>query len=336
MISLPRAAALSLSALMLSGIALTTSACAGPPPATRPSPRASAPAPFPDGELVVYTDGGEVKIAPPDGSDPVSLTDDIEGEALHPDWSPDGTAVVFAVHDSDGTRDIWVARSGETPARLIDCADPCVWTDDPAWSPDGSAIAFHRGTAGDSRGGIATLETFPLAGGTPAIVATTAAGTYPFSPRWAPDGSRLVVELITFSSEDIDEEGVDSTQLAIIDRTTGAIAELTPADWGAGTPDWDSDGSRILFVSAPDPTKPYTEISWIAPAGGAATPITDVAKDQHRAILGTWSPDATLVVFDEEIRLGDPSSAVISTVPADGGEVVAWFAGTHPRLRPVS
>ena len=318
---------------MLVGVAAATSACAGSPPA---EPSSGAPAAFPAGELVVFSQGGDVKIAPRDGTNPVNLTADVSGEALHPDWSPDGGSVVFAVQDPDGTRDIWVARSGEAPARLVDCSDPCVWTDDPAWSPDGSVIAFHRGTAGAARVGIATLETVPSTGGDPEVIATTPASTYPFAPRWAPDGSRLVVELITFSSEDVDEEGVDSTQLAIIDRATGTLATLTPAEWGAGAPDWSPDGSRILFVSAPDPGQPYTDISWIAPDGEAATPITDVAKDQHRALLATWSPDGTQVVFDEEARLGDPSSAVISTIGVDGGTVEAWFAGTHPRLRPGS
>jgi len=31
------------------------------------------------------------------------------GEQLHPDWAPQGSALTFAVDETDGTRDIWTA-----------------------------------------------------------------------------------------------------------------------------------------------------------------------------------------------------------------------------------
>ncbi|PZQ89523.1 MAG: hypothetical protein DI534_06845 [Leifsonia xyli] len=313
--------------------------CVAPAPSPAPSLTASGSADpvaaaFPRGAAVVYTNAGVVRIAAPDGSGDVVVTSVPPGEQLHPDWSPAGDAVAFAVDDSDGTRDIWVASDGGAVRRLVDCADPCAFTDDPAWSPDGTAIAFHRGVDGGGGRGVATLETVPVAGGAATVVATLPSTEYPFAPRWSPDGTRIVTEVITFASEDIAEDAISATRIAIIDVADGSLTEIPGAPVGAGSPDWSPDGTRILFSLSSSSTVIASDLAWIPPEGGTPTPLTDVARDGKRALLGTWTPDGALVIFDYETRLGDASSAQISTVSADGGEITTLFAGTHPRLRP--
>src|SRR5207245_4827267 len=75
------------------------------------------------------------------------LTDALSGD-LDPDWSPDGTHIVFSSLRS-GDRHIWTARAdltGATPLTFGNALD-----ERPAYSPDGREIAFvsdrdgHRG-----------------------------------------------------------------------------------------------------------------------------------------------------------------------------------------------
>ena len=74
----------------------------------------------------------------------IKLTDN-NAEDIQPDWSPDGSKIVFA-SNRDGSFDIWVMNAdGSNPVKLTgnlpydDCMDEEYW---PTWSNDGSKIAF--------------------------------------------------------------------------------------------------------------------------------------------------------------------------------------------------
>ncbi|MGH3039402.1 MAG: TIR domain-containing protein, partial [Gaiellaceae bacterium] len=90
----------------------------------------------------------EIWTLPPDRSEPIQLTFDFE--AGRPDWSPDGTQIVFASDrgNEDGDLDLWILDTEDGSERHL-TRGPA--RDDAAdWSPDGTQIAFGRASPGDS------------------------------------------------------------------------------------------------------------------------------------------------------------------------------------------
>jgi Tol biopolymer transport system component len=76
------------------------------------------------------------------GGTPRRLTD--IGDARDPDWSPDGSTIVFVANDGrfGGPSRLWLVRpdgSGATPL-----SPATTGASGPLWSPDGSAIAFRH------------------------------------------------------------------------------------------------------------------------------------------------------------------------------------------------
>jgi uncharacterized caspase-like protein len=77
----------------------------------------------------------------PDRPGAEKLTDGGQGSDSHPDWSSDGTRLLFLRHppDSEGDLgDIWVWESGEGEQPITDTGD----IDSPTWAPDDQQIAF--------------------------------------------------------------------------------------------------------------------------------------------------------------------------------------------------
>jgi dipeptidyl aminopeptidase/acylaminoacyl peptidase len=96
---------------------------------------------------------GELFVMNTDGTDVRKITHPPNGtEDTNPDWSPDGSRIVFSRAPSTGAHSIWTVEPDGTGLRRLTpycppgagipkCAADDGW---PVWSPDGNHIAFQR------------------------------------------------------------------------------------------------------------------------------------------------------------------------------------------------
>jgi Tol biopolymer transport system component len=156
------------------------------------------PAWSPDNRLIVFVrrssapgsaSPNQLIVMNADGTNPIQIPLNVSASfrsISSPDWSPDGTTIVFSMSffGSRGRHIFAVAPNGSTLRQLTTTGTPDSFA--PAWSPDGAKIAFLRTAAG-------TLNPFAVftmgaAGGRPSQVAAAAIAG---KPAWTPDAFRI-------------------------------------------------------------------------------------------------------------------------------------------------
>ncbi|MEA1959521.1 MAG: hypothetical protein U9N44_07710, partial [Chloroflexota bacterium] len=177
----------------------------------------------------------------------------------HPDWSPDGSQIVFgsfrdAEGNPSGAADIFtVSVEGTDLTRLTDS----IWEDnDPEWSPDGTMIAFksNRNTQQAAREEIFVMD----ADGSSVVRLTTTTGWQSdHDPSWNTDGSSVL-----FSRYEGERPWTDSADLSVFQwqwqelipwnvyevDLSGIVTKLTSVEYAAGLPVFSIDGSSVLFL----------------------------------------------------------------------------------------
>lgn len=267
-----------------------------------------------------------------DGSAEAALLPDFgDLDQTNPDWSPDGTQVVFVMTDGT-TDDLFIADAGATEAtKLLDCESPCVYIDDPAWSPDGERIAYSRML---DRDGVAsyTLETVEVATGRFRIVMgpMTMHGTA--GVRWSPNGRKLVFEMVDTTTDEPDAEitGVTLTTYSFRDDS---ISALTERKLYAATADWSPDGQWIVYCGLAKPGDETTELFRVDKFGARHQQLTHLAQTGGYAAEPTYAADGRILFSggrtadESEVLLAlDGNDVVLAT-----GEVVV--SGRHPRVK---
>jgi Tol biopolymer transport system component len=232
------------------------------------------------------------------------------GGAYDPDWSPDGSQIVFAGAGSgygyDG--DLYVIPlTGGTATRIEypDCE--VISESSPSWSPNGSQIAF---AAYQFRS--AEVSIIPSGGGT--RIGIFAPGG---QPDWSPDGSQIVFQRLDFYHP---YYGIYVYTLA-----TGQARGLIHLDMSyVGHPSWSPDGSWIAYCANVIGNRDI----WLVPApGGTRTQIT---FDPGRDCDPNWSPDNSQIAFSsdrsglQEIWVIPSWGGTPTQVTSGGGEDPTW------------
>ncbi|NMB87642.1 MAG: protein kinase [Chloroflexi bacterium] len=198
------------------------------------------------------------------GKDPVQVTHLADG-ACQPDWSPDGTQLVF-ISPCPKRQDVYKGASlffirpdgtGLMPLVTVPGGDF-----DPDWSPDGNHIAFTS-----LRDGIPHIYVYNLEDQTTARLSSQSSNDR--KPDWSTDGQWIAFESTRLGLSQIWTMRADGS----------SPREFSVLDSGAAfMPRWSKNGDVIVFVSGSnlpwltarrtnDPAAPEVQISPLRPIG---------------------------------------------------------------------
>jgi Tol biopolymer transport system component len=235
-----------------------------------------------------------------------------------PDWSADGLSVTFQRCRAIVRCEVWTVRADGTGETRLgpDCLDVppgplCESRISPAYSPSG-AIVFGRGYV--DAGGVphADVDLMNAAGGD----LRTILSVPPFSVAnaafaWAPDGARLVVEIV--NSESATPPGGIALYVMNADGS-GGLRQITPfALRGGDHPDWSPDGERILFRSNAQSTDAVgSQLHTVRPDGTGLEQLSHFSPGT-RVLSSSYSPDGKWITVGLSGVDGNPDVYVMRT-----------------------
>ncbi len=281
-----------------------------------------------------------VFLAHPDGSASHVLLPVMAGRDLfHPDWSPDGTRIAFAVGRGDRS-DLWVADAdGANAHRLVTCSLPCNTISLPDWSPDGRRILFGQDDAPFDANGVPTtfeVRAIDVETGKITTLLERHDGMTAEMPRWSPDARHVV--FVRYRLDETDT--ATGSALFVADLNGGPERRLTPWKLFAAYPDWGANGTIVFNtynLSDFEDTTNAANLYTIAPDGTQLRQVTTFGPSSTRATQPRWTPDGTTIIFTEVIGSGW-GTRTMAMISPDGSDLRPATAtsldGTHPELQP--
>ncbi len=286
------------------------------------APSAADPGPPARGTIVFTAQtatGSQLSTIRADGSRLRQITR-VAGQAVNPDWSPDGRKITFEwdLADDAGAV-IAVINADGSGLHVPRTPDPGTFEGQPVFSADGQRIIFERfdGVADDS------LFSIRLDGSDLRRV-TTAPPDGHTDPNVSPDGRHL--SYVRF------DNGVEFQQALTVSNLDGSHPrDLVPPSFDVGVKQaWSPDSKRLVFTRAADRT---ANLATIAADGSALRMLTNFPDGgRFRALAGSYSPDGHWIVF----RLEDnqTGTSALYRVRPDGTHrhFIVSIDGVTPRF----
>jgi Tol biopolymer transport system component/DNA-binding winged helix-turn-helix (wHTH) protein len=260
-----------------------------------------SPAYSPDGKTLAFVRVfgaavGEVHLVSVNGGEPKRLTFDGAG-ASNLAWKPDGREIVFSQRHGGKSRLLRVAVEGGAPQWLAASGADVQY---PAFSRHGNRLAWRRNADNRDIFRIALKGAAQTASAPFNLIASTADEV---SPRYSPDGKRIVFVSTRSGSDEIWVCGADGQNPIRLTSFRGPLA---------GSPNWSPDGRQIVFDCRPDGN---ADIFIVSSEGGQPRRLT---SDSAEDIVPNWSRDGRWVYFTSS-RSG---KLQVWKTPSAGGEAV--------------
>lgn len=244
---------------------------------------ASATQPGRNARIVFSADlglGGEIFTIRANGTGLRQLTE-LDGNATHPDWSPDGTRIVFWLEDqavyimnADGSDLHEVTAPGGTPS----------------FTPDGRHIVYECGDCGGTSGIFLVRDD-----GADAPGVRLSRNPFPFEgdsdPQVSPDGVT-----VTFVRHKVDGE---LQALFAVDANGTNLRKLVPYSREIGIKhDWAPDGQRIVLTPYADfPDDRVPSLATVGADGSGLRFLTSPTRHAVASFAGSYSPNGEWIVY---------------------------------------
>jgi Tol biopolymer transport system component len=238
----------------------------------------------PAGEQIAFantldTHHSSIMVMEPDGSNVHAITSqEMYRYATEPDWSPDGTRIVYTKW-VNGHADIWVmTRKGYVRRRLTRAS---MEDYGPAWSPDGTRIAF----ASNRKSGGPRIFVMNADGSQQQWITRPVGTRGDRNPDWSPDGTQIVFDRYDNLLRDLWIVNADGTG-------ERKLVSCGQQNWFTGRPAWSPDGTRIAFCKGTKASR--ADIYAVRPDG---TDVRAVVKSTTDESDPCWSPDGSQLAF---------------------------------------
>jgi Tol biopolymer transport system component len=218
------------------------------------------------------------------GEEPMALPPQNPRKDNWPDWSPDGSKIVWWHQGLAGNFDVYVMNADGTNQIDLTTENPSADLN-AAWSPDGREIVLDSNYQTDT--GFSEIQVIDAAGNFSRQLTHNGAAFDNFG-QFSPDGRRIA---FTHGAAESDDSAIYTMDAS----DGGNVVKLTP-DWlYAGLPDWSPDGRRIVFADNFCGPCPVSDI-WVMDTDGRNLTQLTYTPFENEFRPG-WSPDGRKITF---------------------------------------